>query len=111
MGVAPAEGVEFPESEDTLRARLSGLLGDGRWRNMPLEGWGAVLLDFAERRESFTLWRKGVEKENAWGGACAAEEGVEGGRGFGCDSERARSGAALEAVAAARFGVEEVAVV
>jgi len=50
------DGVEFPESDVMLRARFSGLLGEGRGR---ITGFAAAL-GRADRSDSLTLERKGV---------------------------------------------------
>jgi len=54
------DGVELPQSEAWLNARLIGLLGDVRVRD---EARGAAVLDrLADRSESFTLGGNGLAK-------------------------------------------------
>ena len=56
--VADIEGSEFPLSDAALRARFSGLLGDIRALVKGLDG--DVLAAFADRSDSLTLDRNGV---------------------------------------------------
>lgn len=63
------EGIELPEVETWLKARLDGLLGDVlgdvRWRErglFKLEVEAGLFVDLAERKDNFALGRKGVAR-------------------------------------------------
>lgn len=69
------DDVALPASELAVKARLRGLLGDARKREI---GFDDVVLGRAERRESFRPERSGVEKKPGCafvdGGAVAERE-------------------------------------
>lgn len=67
---------EFPKSEVALKARFKGLLGERR--AVRDNGFAVAAFGLAERKESFTPDRKGVEKF-VW---CCKDAGADGGTVF-----------------------------